>query len=107
MKKVYICSIFFIASIFCLYTLCSNKTKYVLYNQILSFSEGLATVKLDGKYGFINTKGKEVIPCKYDYAGEFSEGLAKVGLDGKDGYINTKGKLVIATGTKEHWEKEN
>ena len=28
--------------------------------------EGLAWVKLNGKYGFVNLKGEEVVPPKYD-----------------------------------------
>ena len=40
------------------------------------FIEGLALVKLNGKWGYINKSGKEVIPLQYDYAGAFSKGLA-------------------------------
>lgn len=44
------------------------------------FNEGLLAIKLDKKYGFINTKGKIVIKPKYDKACNFNEGLAAVGL---------------------------
>ena len=57
------------------------------YNNIFDFSEGLASVELNGKWGFINKTGKEVIPLKYDDAYPFSEGLAKVKLNGKYGLI--------------------
>jgi hypothetical protein len=36
----------------------------------------------NGKYGFIDETGKEVIPCKYDDAYSFSEGLALVNVGG-------------------------
>ena len=50
----------------------------------------------DGKYGFIDTTGKEVVPCQYDDASwSFSEGLARVKKDGKWRYIDTTGKEVI------------
>ena len=49
----------------------------------------------DGKYGFINTKGEQVVECEFSYADAFSEGLARVEKDGKSGYINTKGEQVI------------
>ena len=49
----------------------------------------------DGKYGFINTKGEQVVECEFDWISDFSEGLAKVEKDGKWGYINTKGEQVI------------
>lgn len=34
--------------------------------------EGLALVLLDGKFGFIDKTGNEIVPCKYDYAEDFS-----------------------------------
>ncbi len=48
------------------------------YDRIESFVDGLARVDKDMKYGFIDTRGREVIPLEYDYAENFSEGLAKV-----------------------------
>ncbi len=65
------------------------------YDDVEDFVEGLAAVKLDGKWGYIDTTGREVIPFKYDYAGDFSEGLAAVNLDGKRGFIDTTGQVVI------------
>jgi hypothetical protein len=49
------------------------------------------------RVGFIDNKGKLVIPFRFYYAEEFSEGLAliKVRRDGLDGYIDTSGKIII------------
>lgn len=44
------------------------------------FSEGLAPVRKDGKWGFIDETGKTIIPFQYDLAGIFNEGLAIVGI---------------------------
>lgn len=55
----------------------------------------LAPVLRAGKWGFINSTGKLIIPCIYDYADEFSDGLAVVKDNGKYGYIDLKGELVI------------
>jgi len=66
------------------------------YDDGEDFSEGLAAVKLNGKWGFIDTTGKEVIPLKYDYAYYFREGLACVILNGKYGFIDKTGKEVIS-----------
>ncbi|MBQ0034324.1 MAG: WG repeat-containing protein, partial [Bacteroidales bacterium] len=39
------------------------------YKHAWIFSEGLAGVVKDGMVGFINTRGEEVIPCRYPYHG--------------------------------------
>ncbi|OBQ23228.1 MAG: hypothetical protein AN486_00015 [Anabaena sp. AL93] len=39
-----------------------------------SFSEGLAAIKLNGKWGFINQNGKLVIPYQFDEIQKFSGG---------------------------------
>ncbi len=64
-------------------------------NSVGSFFSGLARAKRGDFFGFINKKGKWVIPARYEAAGRFSEGLAAVKVKGKWGYINTSGKLVI------------
>ena len=67
----------------------------VSYDYINHFYEGLAYVEKDGKYGFIDKTGKEIIPCIYDYVSYFNEGLSKVKKDGKYGFIDKTGKVVI------------
>ncbi|MDR0348233.1 MAG: WG repeat-containing protein [Tannerella sp.] len=60
------------------------------------FFEGLAVVGQNDKYGFIDPKGVEVIPFKYDRIGNFSEdGLAKAKWDGKWGYMDKTGQEII------------
>ena len=67
----------------------------LLYDDVGDFYEGLAWVKMNGKWGLIDKSGREVIPCKYDYARDFSEGLATVRINGKWGYIDKSGREVI------------
>jgi hypothetical protein len=58
----------------------------------------LASAIIDGKTGFINTKGKVVIKPTFDNDNDFvgfSEGLARVRVDRKYGYINKDGHIVI------------
>ena len=62
-----------------------------MYDWVGDFSEGLATVKLNWKFGYIDKTGKEVIPLKYDYASEFSAGIAAAELYGNWGYIDKQG----------------
>ncbi|WGU70951.1 WG repeat-containing protein [Capnocytophaga canimorsus] len=68
-----------------------------LYESAGKFKEGLAAVKLNGKWGFIDKTGKEVIPfiyTKVDYYDRFYKGRCKVNLNGEKIIINTKGEKV-------------
>ena len=65
------------------------------FDDARDFKEGFAAVKKDGKWGYINTKGEQIVKCKFDGAGNFSEGFAVVFKDGKCGYINTKGEQIV------------
>ncbi|MHC4214559.1 MAG: WG repeat-containing protein [Planctomycetota bacterium] len=50
------------------------------FDNRLFFSEGLAEVRIDNKYGYVDKNGTIVIEAKYDTAGRFSQGLAMVGF---------------------------
>ena len=73
------------------------------YDQLGIFSEGYAAVRKGIKWGYINTKGEEVIPTSIDAycVGRFSEGLAVV-LYGSEkeqksfSVINAKGKELFS-----------
>ena len=68
------------------------------YDALTSFHEGFAAVVKDGKWGYINSDGEEVIPCKYDGASPFSEGLACVYIGDDDlsiEFIDEKGNTLI------------
>lgn len=62
------------------------------YDFIGDFVEGLAVVKLNDRYGFVDKTGKEVISPKYDSVGYFSEGLVTVLLKGNLGFVDKTGK---------------
>jgi hypothetical protein len=42
------------------------------------YSEGLAAVSLNGKWGYINAKGEVIIDFQFGYASSFKKGIAKV-----------------------------
>ncbi|MBQ7020051.1 MAG: WG repeat-containing protein, partial [Bacteroidales bacterium] len=65
------------------------------YDFISSFREGMASIKMNGKYGYIDKSGREVIPCRYDDAYSFSEGMASIKMNGKYGYIDKSGREVV------------
>ncbi len=84
------------------------------YDDARDFSEGLAAVKMGGRWGYIDARGKLIVPITLYRASPFSEGLALVSdlpealaimsavpkgsppmFDGAHRYIDTKGKTVI------------
>ena len=65
------------------------------YSCLCDFKDGFAAVKNGEKCGFINTEGKEIVPCVYDMVSPFNEELAAVCKNEKWGYVNTKGELII------------
>lgn len=76
-----------------------NSTQEVVitpkYDDVCSFVGGLARVKLNGAWGYIDKTGKEVIPIKYDVVNDFNKNLACVGVNNKYGCINKLGSTVI------------
>jgi len=56
---------------------------------------GLARVKLDGNWAYVNKEGKIIRIDDTESWGSFNEGLAKGKKDGKTGYYNSKGEWVI------------
>ncbi|MEA5552931.1 WG repeat-containing protein [Anabaena cylindrica UHCC 0172] len=65
------------------------------FDEALGFSQGIASVKVGEKWGYINTCGQVVIPYYFDNALTFTEELASVRKGEKWGYINTSGQVVI------------
>ena len=62
-----------------------------IYEDAKDFSEGLAPVKLKGKWGFVDKTGKEKIPCMFDSVSNFWKNIANVALGDKWGIINKWG----------------
>ena len=57
---------------------------------------GLIKVRLDGKYGFINKDGEEIIPCKYEDADNIPDGLIRVKSAEGWGFVNENGEEIIS-----------
>ena len=58
------------------------------------FCEGLAPVKSEGKWGFIDRRGNVVIGPRWEIVSQFENGIAPVRKGGVEGYINTSGEPV-------------
>lgn len=66
-----------------------------VFEEASEFSaDSIAVVKQDGKYRFINYKGKNLFPHKYDYAENFFKGIAVVRTDGDYYAINLRGEKI-------------
>ncbi len=66
------------------------------YEYIGSVDEfGFRDVRKNGKWGFLSSDRKEVVPAIYDSVASFHEGLAAVSEDGKFGFVDTTGKVII------------
>ncbi len=85
----------------------SGKEVLVLseFYMVNDFSEGLASVSKDGEmYGFINTKGDLVIPCKHKgyideggirYSHDFHDGVCLIEAEDSLYFINKKNEVVL------------
>jgi hypothetical protein len=65
------------------------------FEEVDAFSCGLAKVRINGRYGYINTSGELVIPCIYDTASPFVDGLAEVSKGLIYGCIDANGNEII------------
>ena len=58
------------------------------------FSDDLVSVKLYGKWGYLNHKGDVAIPIMYDYARNFKDGKAEVHMGNERFYIDVNGRRL-------------
>lgn len=107
-KKIWYCSIIIILTIgISCYVMGKTSNDVIVnhdfankihrYEVIGEYGEGYAAVRSNGKWGFIDTKGEEVIACTLnaDYVGCFSEGMACLFKDSAFYFINRKGKVLF------------
>jgi hypothetical protein len=66
-----------------------------MYDEVFCFKDGLASVEISEKCGYIDCDNNVVIPLDYETAMSFSENLASVVKNGKCGYINKNNETVI------------
>jgi hypothetical protein len=63
--------------------------------RIFEESEGYRGILRDGRYGFIDKKGRLRVANRYENIGKFTEGLAPVKILGKWGFVNIEDRIVI------------
>jgi len=59
------------------------------------FNEGLASVGINGKYGYIDKSGNFVIKPQYNMTEPFINGIAAVKIGDKWGFINKSGETIV------------
>jgi hypothetical protein len=79
---------------------CTTDKKVIIkpeYGNVSFFSNGLATVKQNGKFGYIDKSGNLIIPIIYDHASNFFENVAHVEIDkaGSRCCIDKKGREIV------------
>ncbi|CAN5182905.1 hypothetical protein BH09BAC2_BH09BAC2_12580 [soil metagenome] len=80
------------------------KVKPIVFDETGSFYDGMARVKKNGKYGYIDDNNKLIIPLQYsDLATVQFEGLIWAAVNGKYGHINTKGVIVTPFRYDDSW----
>jgi WG containing repeat len=65
------------------------------FERAMAFSEGVAAVRIDGRFGYIDARGEVVIAPRFDLAGRFYQGLAEILVGNKAAIINRNGDIVV------------
>jgi hypothetical protein len=66
-----------------------------IYERILPFSEGLAAVRYEGQFGFIDAQGNMIIEPQFDLVGPFQFGLSAVLVGEHVGIVNREGEFMM------------
>ena len=75
-----------------------GRTVFVIepkYENARKFSDGLAAVRIDGTYGYIDASDNIVITPQFERVSLFDQGLAVAGKNGAKGIIDKRGKYVV------------
>lgn len=67
----------------------------VVINPAWKFHDGMAIINKNGKYGFVNEKGIEIVPPEYDEVDVFHEGRARFRKGKKWGFLDTNGNEIV------------
>lgn len=63
--------------------------------EVFEETEGMRGIRRDGRYGFVDSRGRLRIANRYEGIGTFREGLAPVMILGKWGFVDKEDKIAI------------
>lgn len=73
-----------------------NADGNVVENTEVYPNKKLYSVQKNGKWGFADANGKDIIKCEYDIVTEFNDyGFAGIKKDGKWGVVNETGEIIV------------
>ncbi len=78
------------------YDATGEYTNKLNIDAMYTFSEGLAPVSKNNKFGVVDRTGKFIVPIQYDQTGYCSEGYITIKQNEKWGFIDAKGKVLVA-----------
>ncbi|HNW57517.1 MAG TPA: WG repeat-containing protein, partial [Bacteroidales bacterium] len=82
-------------------------SKIIYDDQLGEFKEGMSKIILNGKVGFIDKNGKEVISPRFTWVTDFVDGIAAISIDKKMGFIDKTGKEITTLKYDEDYMVEN
>ena len=65
------------------------------FQEVLTESEGFIGVKIDGKYGFVDDRGRLRISNRYEKIGNFQNGMAPVKIIDNWGYVDIFERIMV------------
>lgn len=63
--------------------------------EVFEESEGMRGIRRDGRYGFIDARGRLRVANRYENIGRFREGLAPIMIIGKWGFVDKEDNVVV------------
>lgn len=76
------------------------------YDSLELYEDGIAIVKLDGRYGYMHADGREITRCRYDRALPFKNGYAAVAVITGEGNLKNSEPYAYAWGAIDETGKE-
>lgn len=95
---------------YALYSMDGIKIKNESYESVDAFNaDGIAAVKKDGLWGYIDKEGNWVLEPQYEEAKSFSNGLAGISKEGLWGFIDMSGEVVMPCiyENVDYWNEKN